>query len=44
MIEVSNSLNDLSKKWDKVVVTNCKLSVEEFLDEDKWFVFRDEKD
>ena len=35
MIEVSNSLNDLSKKWDKVVVTNCKLSVEEFLDEDE---------
>ena len=28
MLEVSNSLNDLSKKWDKVVVSNCKLSVE----------------
>ena len=25
----------MSKKWDKVFVSNCKLSVEEFLDEDE---------
>ena len=35
MIEVSNSFNDLLKKWDKVAESHCKFSVEEFLDEDE---------